>query len=219
MTKIQLNKPILICMYGFPGSGKTFLARNLTQYIQIAHLDADRIRGELFKNPRFDAQENAVIFHLMNYLAETLLSAGVSVIYDTNAVRLGQRHRLRGLARNNKADYLLIWLQIDGDSAYARTQRRDRRTSDDKFAQPHTKQSFSQHLANMQNPEDEQYLVISGKHAFVTQKSALMNRLYQMGLISSATVQKNVAKPELINLIPNPSGGRVDLSRRNISIL
>ncbi|HCM51825.1 TPA: hypothetical protein DIS56_01685 [Candidatus Saccharibacteria bacterium] len=219
MTKIQLNKPILICLYGFPGSGKSFFARNLANYVQIAHLDADRIRGELFKTPRFDAQENAVIFHLMNYLAETLLSAGVSVIYDANALRIGQRHRLRQLAAHHRADYLLVWLQIDTDSAYVRTQRRDRRTYDDKFAQPHVKESFTRQLSNMQNPGDEQYLVVSGKHAFVTQKSALMNRLYQMGLISSETVQKNVAKPELVNLVPNPTGGRVDLSRRNISII
>ena len=110
-------------------------------------------------------------------------------------------------------------MQIDTDSAYVRTQRRDRRTYDDKFAQPHVKESFTRQLSNMQNPGDEQYLVVSGKHAFVTQKSALMNRLYQMGLISSETVQKNVAKPELVNLVPNPTGGRVDLSRRNISII
>jgi len=60
--------------------------------------------------------------------------------------------------------------------------------------------------------------VISGKHSFVTQKNAIISRLYQMGLISSDNVQHQVAKPELINLVPNPHNGRVDLSRRNITI-
>ena len=214
----MLNKPILICLYGFSGSGKTFLARNLCEHIQLAHLDADRIRGELFRNPRFDSQENAVILHLMNYLAESLLTAGVSVIYDINVQRAGQRSRLRQLALKHRAAYLLVWLQIDTDSAYERTQRRDKRTYDDKYAQPHSKQSFEQAVANMQNPKDEEYLVISGKHAFVTQKSTLINRLYQTGLVASTVVQQNIAKPGLVNLVPNPAAGRVDLSRRNISI-
>ncbi len=218
MNRIQLNKPILICLYGFPGSGKSYFARNLADYIQLAHLDADRIRGELFRNPRYDAQENAVVFHLMNYLTETLLAAGVSVVYDTNALRGGQRRRLRELAAKHKAEYLLVWLQIDTESAFARTQRRDRRTYDDKFAEPQSKAKYAKKLASMQNPKDEQYLVISGKHAFVTQKSTLINRLYQIGIISTETVQHNVTKPELVNLVPNLNAGRVDMSRRNISI-
>jgi hypothetical protein len=70
----------------------------------------------------------------------------------------------------------------------------------------------------MQNPQAEDYLVISGKHTFATQKSAIINRLYQIGLIESGAVQSSIAKPGLINLVPNPHAGRVDLSRRNITI-
>lgn len=218
MNKLQLNKPILITVYGYPGSGKSYFARNLANYIQIAHLDADRLRAELFKNPKYDSQENAVIFHLMNYLADTLLAAGVSVVYDTNALRIGQRRRLRELASKHKVDYLLVWLQIDPESAFARTQGRDRRTFDDRFAEPQSHETFQRTLGAMQNPQDENYLVISGKHAFVTQKSTLISRLYQLNLITSETVRTNIAKPELINIVPSQHGGRVDYSRRNINI-
>jgi len=218
MAKIVLSKPVLICLFGFPGSGKSFMGRNLSQHIQIAHVSADRIRSELFANPRYDNQENAIVSHLMNYMAEEFLGAGLSVVYDTNALRTGQRRTLRELAAKHRAAYLLIWLQIDVESAFGRTQGRDRRTMDDKFAAPQTRQSFNAQLAIMQNPKDEQYLVISGKHAFVTQKSAVVNRLYQMGLISSETVQGNVTKPGLVNLVPNRYVPQADVSRRNISI-
>ena len=218
MAKINLNKPVLIYFYGFPGSGKSYTARNLAEAVQIADVSADRIRAELFEHPRYDNQENAIILHLMNYITEEFLSAGVSVMYDANAIRLIQRRKLRDLARKHRAEHLLVWLQIDADSAFARTQNRDRRTNDDKFAQPQTRLSFDKQLSGMQNPKDEDYLVISGKHAFVTQKGAVLNRLYQMGLLSGKTVQKNIAKPGLINLVPNPHAGRVDLSRRNITI-
>jgi hypothetical protein len=114
---------------------------------------------------------------------------------------------------------MLIWLQIDPDTAYARTQDRDRRTADDRFAQPQDENTFDRTLSGMQNPQPgEEYLVISGKHTFATQKNAVVNRLYQLGLISTDVVQHSVAKPGLVNLIPNPHAGRVDLSRRNIVI-
>lgn len=218
MAKIALNKPVLVCPYGFPGSGKSFVARNLAEHVQMAHVSADRIRSELFAKPRYDKQEDAIVAHLMNYMAEEFLGAGLSVVYDANALSGGQRRRLRELAAKHKAAYLLVWLQIDIESAFVRTQRRDRRTTDDKFAQPQTRESFNQKLATMQNPKDEQYLVVSGKHAFITQKSAVVNRLYQMGLISSETVQSNVTKPGLVNLVPNRYVAETDAVRRNISV-
>lgn len=218
MAKIALNKPVLICLYGFPGSGKSFVARNLAQHVQIAHVSADRIRSELFANPRYDEQENAIVTHLMNYMAEEFLGAGLSVVYDANILQTRQRRRLRELASKHRSAYLLVWLQIDVESAYARTQRRDRRTNDDKFAEPQTRESFNQRLTGMQNPKDEPYLVISGKHAFVTQKSAIINRLYQIGLIPSETVQSSITKPGLVNLVPNRQIGQYHLSRRNISV-
>ena len=218
MTKIVLSKPVLIYMYGYPGSGKSYVSRHLSEVIQLANVSADRLRSELFEHPKFDTQENAIVNHLVDYVTGEFLSAGVSVIYDANALRAAQRRKIRDLARNHKAEHLLVWLQVDDESAFARTQNRDRRTSDDRFAQPMTKLTFDRHVLGMQNPKGEDYLVISGKHAFVTQKGAIINRLYQMGLLSSETVQSNVAKPGLINLIPNPHAGRVDMSRRNITI-
>lgn len=218
MAKIVLNRPVLICLYGFPGSGKSFVARNLSEHIQMAQVSADHIRSELFANPRYDNQENAIVSHMMGYMVEEFLGSGPSVVYDGNAFRTAQRRRLRELAAKHKAAYLLVWLQIDVESAFARTQRRDRRTMDDKFAEPQTRQSFNSQLSTMQNPKDEQYIVISGKHAFVTQKSAVVNRLYQIGLITSESVQSNITKPGLINLVPNRYAGQADMSRRNIAI-
>jgi predicted kinase len=190
----------------------------LAEEIQLAHVSSDRVRSELFQAPRYDAQENAIVTHLMDYMSEEFLSSGVSIVYDTNALRIAQRRRLRELAHKHHADYLLIWLQVDLETAFLRTQERDRRTADDKYSEPQTKNTFDRQVSGMQNPEGEEYLVISGKHAFITQKNAVLNRLYQMGLIGSEAVQHGVAKPELVNLIPNPHGPRVDLSRRNISI-
>jgi ABC-type glutathione transport system ATPase component len=141
MNKVELAKPVIICLYGFPGAGKSYVSRNLASVLQLAQ-----------------------------------------------------------------------------DSAFFRAQNRDRRTNDDKYSLPASQEFFQSQLNGMQNPQGEDYLVISGKHTFTTQKSAVINRLYQMGVLGSEYVQSSVAKPELVNLIPNPRTGRVDFSRRNITI-
>lgn len=219
MSKVEPTKPLFILLYGFPGAGKTYFARQLSEHLQAAHVHGDRIRGELFEHPQYDKEENDVVSHLMDYMTGEFLSAGLSVVYDVNAMRAGQRRLLRDLARKHKAHPLLVWFQIDLDSAYARYNSRDRRKADDKFAGPADQAIFERIVGSMQNPQNEEYIVISGKHAFGTQLSAFFKRMRELGFIPQVTeVSNKLVKPGLVNLIPNPAAGRVDLSRRNIVI-
>lgn len=218
MQKVIPNKPLLIMLYGFPGAGKTYFARQLCEQMQAAHVHGDRIRSELFEEPRYDREENEVITHLMDYMTGEFLNAGMSVIYDANAMRLTQRRALRDLARKSGAQPVLIWQQIDLESAFVRASKRDRRRADDKYSPALDRQTFERLAAGMQNPQNEDYIVISGKHVFDTQLSALMRRLRELGLVTLTEASAKLVKPGLVNLVPNPIAGRVDLSRRNIVI-
>lgn len=217
MSKKSTSKPFFIIMYGYPGSGKSYFARQLSDNFQAAHLQADKIRAELFSEPRFDKQENDIIKSLMDYMAEEFLTAGLSVIYDMNVARSGQRKMLKNLANKNGAVPLTVWIQIDQESAFVRSNNRDRRKTDDKYAVNWDEQHFKQISSTMQRPTTvENYAVISGKHLFNMQQSAVVRKLRDLGVVSSDEASDKVIKPGMVNLVPN--SGRVDFSRRNISI-
>lgn len=216
--KIQTSKPVLILLYGFPGVGKTHFSRQLAEDLQSAHVHADRIRHELFEQPRYDREENSIVTQLMEYMTEEFLAAGLNVIYDTNAARFGQRRALRDMARKHGAESIIVWFQMDPDSAYARTRARDRRKSDDKYARDYSLDQFKRYIAHMQQPQNEDYVVVSGKHVFTSQRTAILKKLIELGHIETLAAQEKVAKPGLINLVPRMQSGRVDLDRRNIHI-
>jgi predicted kinase len=219
MAKLSTTKPALILLYGYPGAGKSYFARQFCEEVQAAHVQGDRIRYELFDNPRYDKDENKIVTQLMNYMTQEFLSAGISVVYDTNALRSAQRHLLRDMARKAHGQTLAIWFQIDPESAFSRTIKRDRRRADDKYSAPRDRSSFENIVSTMQNPgSNEDYAVVSGKHVFKTQYSAAVKRMYEVGLIASDDISSRLVKPGMVNLVPNLVGGRVDMARRNITI-
>ncbi|HUD10430.1 MAG TPA: ATP-binding protein [Candidatus Saccharimonadales bacterium] len=219
MDKIVPTKPLLVMLYGFPGAGKTFFARQLSEHMQLAHVQGDRIRHELFEQPRYDKQENTVVMQLTNYMTEQFLNAGVSVIYDTNAMRVGQRRALRDMARKAGGESLLVWLQIDVESAFMRVAQRDRRKTDDKYAMPLDRTTFDNLTKHMQNPlREENYVVISGKHSHKTQQLSVIKKLRVKGIVNPEEPTAKLVMPGLVNHVPNPTAGRVDLDRRNIVI-
>lgn len=214
MQKLSTTKPLFILLYGSPGSGKTNFARQLCEVLPCAHLQSDRIRAELFDRPTFSAEENEVVDNLNEFMAEQFLQAGVSVILDENAGRAAKRMSLRNMARAKKAEPVLVWLQTDFESAYLRLQRRDRRKADDKYAASYSPELFKKALSRMQNPKNEDYVVVSGKHTFTTQRNTIMRHLMQKGLLQRGE-DSPMTKPGLVNLVPQ---GRVDQARRSVII-
>jgi predicted kinase len=218
MAKIYSTKPFLLLFYGYPGAGKTYFARQFCENVQAAHLQADRIRGELFEQPRYDKQENDIVKQLMDYMTAEFLSAGLSVAYDVNLPRAKQRRVLYDVAYKHGAQPLLIWFQMDQDTAFARNVKRDRRRADDKYAARWDRTTYESIIAQMQNPTPgEDYAVISGKHLFNMQQSAVISKLRTKGVLGQDDANSRVIKPGLVNLVPQ-NQMRYDVSRRNISI-
>ncbi len=211
--KLQIKKPFIILLYGFPGSGKTNFARQFAEEFGVVHLEEDRLSQEFFGQKSDDRLQQKA----MHYLTEELLRCGVGVIFDSEkSIKTRQRLALKNLATKNKASIFTVWFQIDSDTALGRAQKRDRRKIDDKYAKEYSLPQFKEVLSGMQNPKSgEGYVVVSGKHTFRSQRNAVIKKLYDLDIVATEDIRQSVSvKPGLVNLIPN----RTNLSRRNISI-
>ncbi len=219
MAKIYPVKPFLLMLYGYPGAGKSYFSRQFCENVQAAHIQSDRIRNELFEKPIYDKAENDIVYQLMNYMTEEFLSAGLSVVYDSNSSKTSKRSALRSIAKRSHAEPILLWFQMDSDTAFIRNKQRDKRKADDKYSRELDRSKFDLAISKMQNPtSSEGYAVISGKHLFNMQLSAVLSKLRSNGVLSldDNITNSRVIKPGMVNLIPNQV--RVDMTRRNISI-
>lgn len=214
-TQLSPKRPIIVMMYGYPGAGKTSFARQLSEELGLVHLQEDKIRHELFGAQASDKAVRKV----MNYMTRELLKAGVSLVFDAEVLRTSERTAIRNIAFETKAASLLVWLQVDPETTFMRTAKRDRRKAEDKYADEYTEEEYRQILAYMQNPNLEDYIVVSGKHTFHSQRSTVIKKLYDLGIITPEGASHNVVKPELINLVPKPViQKRSGIVQRNISI-
>ncbi|HUC95545.1 MAG TPA: AAA family ATPase [Candidatus Saccharimonadia bacterium] len=219
MQKQTITKPTVILMYGYPGSGKSYFGRQFAEETSTAYICADQLRHEFFDEPTYSKDETEVVDHLTLYMLGTYLKSGLSVVYDCDNDRLPSRKLVYSVAKSNKAQPIVVWIQIDIESCFSRVVNRDLRKIDDKYAEKLDRTSFESKISKMQNViSSEDYIVLSGKHAYSTQKRALLKKLFENGLLDNDFALSNLAKPELVNLVPNPNPGRVDTNRRNINI-
>ncbi len=220
MQKPKLSRPVLFLFYGLPGSGKTFFSRQVAQLFNIPHISSDRVRYELFENPTFSREEQTVVSNMMNMMVEEFFKVGMSAIYDVSLNRATDRRTMREIARSMGATPLLIWLQAEPETCFARARVRDRKKPDDVYSTEMTQELFGAIMNSMQAPQGEDPLVISAKHLFNSQRDTLLRKLKEMGLLIEGEGTPQIAKPALVNLVSRAQmeAGRVDHTRRNLTI-
>lgn len=212
MLKTKLTRPAVIMLLGLPGSGKSYTSANISELLGMALVSEDKIRDSLFEETTLSEEENTVVMHTMIMMTEEYLRLGLPVMFDAGLNKIIERKTLREIARKYKADSLLIWLQIDQDTARLRTKVNKKQIP--------TEKSFDIMMQTFQTPHNEDYIVLSGKHTFESQKPIIVRKLREQGLISDETMKPHIPMPGMMNLAAQAKyqSGRVDYSRRNISI-
>lgn len=218
--KLTPNKPFLLILYGYPGAGKTLFARQFANELEnTIHMHADKLQHDLAEQLPVETSSNSSLSGtIFKYLVNEYLGNGLSVILDASLTKKNERKLFKKIAADNKASTIIVWIQIDADSAFSRVKKRDRRKAEDKYSQEYVSSEFKSVISSAQNPDNEDFVVISGKHTFQSQRSSVLKKLFETGILTRDQATQNIVKPGLVNLVPKNFSERGLLSRRNISI-
>src|SRR5690554_3920729 len=110
----------LYLMLGYPGAGKTTTAKIVSKLTGATHLASDKIRLELFPQPKFTPEEHRQLYETIDRRTKELLQQGKSVIYDANLNRYIHRREKYDICRQTSAQPVLLWVQASSELARQR---------------------------------------------------------------------------------------------------
>lgn len=106
-----MKKPMLYLMVGYPGAGKTTVAKIISHVTGAKHLWADHERVKRFEKPTYKHDENLKLYDALNKEVAKELEKGTSIVFDTNFSFKKDRDRLRAIAQEAGAESRVIWVQ------------------------------------------------------------------------------------------------------------
>lgn len=107
-------------MLGYPGAGKTTIAREIARQTGAIHLWADHERRAMFAKPTHSRAESNRLYSNLNDRTRYLLSHGQSVVFDTSFNHYADREHLRRLATESHAKTVLVWVNTPLEVARSR---------------------------------------------------------------------------------------------------
>jgi predicted kinase len=164
-------KTVKLCLYimlGYPGSGKSYVARQLSQASGATRLSQDRFRAELFENPRehMSAADDKRLLTFMNEKVVELLKAGTSVIYDANVTTYKDRTKIYEIASTFTADSYLVWVKTPIDVSI---ERNGPEQIDEAFRRAYV-QMVTEYEKSFEQPKtNEQTILIDGQSSIEDQ--------------------------------------------------
>jgi len=154
----------LYLFMGYPGAGKTTVARTIADLTGAVHLWADQERHARFGHATHTPEESAELYAYLNGLTDQLLGEGKSVIFDTNFNFRADRAALAAIATRHGAATVVIRLTTPKDVARLRALDTAHHTQNgyDEVMSPEQFERLSDHLE--EPGPDERVIELDGSN-------------------------------------------------------
>lgn len=156
-----MPQPTLYLLIGYPGAGKTTVARIIHEATGATHLWSDIERHKMFGRPTHSKAESLKLYDTLNQRTEALLSEGKDVIFDTNFNFKADRQKLHDIAERHGARTVVLWITLP--ERMARHRAVDRGLKRNGYHTRMTDQEFDRIIHKLEPPtEDENIIKIDG---------------------------------------------------------
>jgi predicted kinase len=192
MKPLNLNKPHLLIMVGIPGSGKSFFAEHFSETFKAPFISSDRLRADLFNSPDYSKNEESIISRIENYMTEEALKTSQTIIYEGLTDTKAERAILAKKAKDAGYEPLLIWVQTEPIGA----KKRSIKSASNKTGM--TAEQWAEKSKRFVNPGQlEKFVVISGKHTYISQLKIVLKNLIKTQSQPQPTVPINPTRPQV----------------------
>ena len=118
-------------LVGLPGTGKSRLARRLGAALRAQVVESDRVRKQLFAEPRYTGGEHAAVYGWCHTVLRSALVVGRSVIFDATNLEERVRRRVYEIAEQSNARLAVLWVTCPPHVVQERMLRRQQHLDDD----------------------------------------------------------------------------------------
>jgi predicted kinase len=118
-------------LVGAPGTGKSRLAKRLAAAIDAQLIETDRVRKQLFPEPRYTGGEHSAVYGWCHTLIRSALLVGRRVVFDATNLEERNRRRVYEIAEDCDARLLIVWATAPPRVVEQRLLRRDQARDED----------------------------------------------------------------------------------------